>query len=115
MVKSQATRSRSQNRKIARDLLALRLDELANGSQSRTAVVGEYKKKRADSAAKKARRKYRKLAEEKEKEAALKRNEGEEGEEGEGDVEEEADGGERPEEGRRVEATETNDTHTPQR
>lgn len=63
VVKSQATRSRSQNRKIARDLLALRLDELANGAQSRTAIVGGVKKKRSDSAAKKSRRKYRKLAE----------------------------------------------------
>lgn len=68
VVKSQATRSRSQNRKIARDLLAARLDELYNGAQSRTAIVGETKRKRAASAAKKSRRKYRKLAEEKEKE-----------------------------------------------
>lgn len=117
MVKSQATRSRSQNRKIARDLLALRLDELANGSQSRTAVVGEYKKKRADSAAKKARRKYRKLAEEKEKEAALKnKGEGEE-EEMEEWVERREVEEDKVEVGREraVEATETNDTHIPQR
>ncbi|KAK4127738.1 hypothetical protein N657DRAFT_641762 [Parathielavia appendiculata] len=64
VVKSQATRSRTQNRKIARDLLALKLDELANGPQSRAAIVSDVKKKRADSRAKKARRKYRKLAEE---------------------------------------------------
>ncbi|KAH6626987.1 RF-1 domain-containing protein [Chaetomium sp. MPI-SDFR-AT-0129] len=63
VVKSQATRSRSQNRKIARDLLALRLDELARGPQSRAAAVSDLKKKRADSKSKKARRKYRKLAE----------------------------------------------------
>jgi len=63
-VKSQATRSREQNRKIARELLAAKLDILANGDQSRTAIVGSVKKKRADSAAKKARRKYRKLEEE---------------------------------------------------
>ncbi|KAK3296910.1 RF-1 domain-containing protein, partial [Chaetomium fimeti] len=62
VVKSQATRSRTQNRKIARDLLALKLDELANGAQSRTAIVGDTKKKRAASKAKKSRRKYRKLA-----------------------------------------------------
>lgn len=65
VVKSQATRSREQNRKIARELLAAKLDILANGEQSRTAIVGSVKKKRADSAAKKARRKYRRLEEEK--------------------------------------------------
>jgi protein subunit release factor B len=65
VIKSQATRSRSQNRKIARDLLAAKLDELYNGAQSRSAIVSEVKKKRAASAAKKSRRKYRKLAEEK--------------------------------------------------
>ncbi|KAK0664464.1 putative peptide chain release factor [Cercophora samala] len=71
VIKCQATRSRSQNRKIARDILAERLDELYNGAQSRVAVVGSVKKKRADSAAKKARRKHRKLAEEKAKAAGL--------------------------------------------
>lgn len=65
MIKCQATRSREQNRKTARDLLAARLDELYNGEQSRTAIVGTVKKKRADSAAKKSRRKYKKLEEEK--------------------------------------------------
>ena len=65
VVKCQATRSREQNRKIARDLLAARLDELYNGDQSRNAIVGTTKKKRSDSAAKKSRRKYRKLEEEK--------------------------------------------------
>lgn len=63
VVKSQATRSRSQNRKHARELLAQRLDDLLNGDQSRSAVVGEVKRKKAASAAKKSRRKYRKLDE----------------------------------------------------
>ncbi|KAH6840835.1 RF-1 domain-containing protein [Chaetomium sp. MPI-CAGE-AT-0009] len=76
VVKSQATRSRTQNRKIARDLLALKLDELANGAQSRTAIVGDVKKKRAASKNKKSRRKYRKLA----------------GAEGEGEVEVDVEG-----------------------
>ena len=67
VVKSQATRSREQNRKIARDLLAARLDEMVNGDQSRTAIVGSVKKQRSDSAAKKSRRKYKKLEEEKQK------------------------------------------------
>ncbi|KAB5575711.1 RF-1 domain-containing protein [Coniochaeta sp. 2T2.1] len=76
VVKSQATRSREQNRKIARELLAAKLDVMANGEQSRTIIVGNYKKKRADSAAKKARRKYRKLEEEK---GGAKEGDGEEG------------------------------------
>ncbi|KAJ4302247.1 hypothetical protein N0V88_002384 [Collariella sp. IMI 366227] len=79
VVKSQATRSRTQNRKIARDLLALKLDEMANGAQSRKAIVGDVKKKRADSKAKKSRRKYRKLAEE----GGASGEEGKVGEEGE--------------------------------
>ncbi|RFU76698.1 peptidyl-trna hydrolase domain-containing [Trichoderma arundinaceum] len=65
VVKSQATRSRSQNRKLAREILAQRVDEFTNGDQSRSAVVGAIKKKKADSAAKKSRRKYRQLEEEK--------------------------------------------------
>lgn len=66
MVKSQATRSREQNRKIARELLAERLDVLDNGDKSRKLIVEGFKKKRADSSSKKSRRKYRKLDEEKE-------------------------------------------------
>ncbi|KAL7913804.1 RF-1 domain-containing protein [Trichoderma velutinum] len=65
VVKSQATRSRSQNRKLAREILAQRVDEFINGDQSRSAVVGAIKKKKADSAAKKSRRKYRLRDEEK--------------------------------------------------
>ncbi|CAK7210909.1 hypothetical protein SBRCBS47491_000938 [Sporothrix bragantina] len=68
VVKSQATRSRSQNRAIARGLLAARLDELWNGPASRTAVVAVAKQKKKANSTKKARRKYRKLEEEKEKE-----------------------------------------------
>ncbi|KAH7264121.1 hypothetical protein FSOLCH5_010362 [Fusarium solani] len=65
VVKSQATRSRDQNRKHARELLAQRVDEFHNGDQSRSAIVGKVKKKKADSASKKSRRKYKKLEEEK--------------------------------------------------
>ncbi|KAK4646518.1 hypothetical protein QC761_211210 [Podospora bellae-mahoneyi] len=83
VIKCQATRSRSQNRKIARDILAERLDELYNGSQSRVAIVGSVKKKRADSAAKKSRRKHRKLAEEKARAAGLTLPETKEVQEGE--------------------------------
>lgn len=64
VVKSQATRSRSQNRKIARGILAQKIDDFLNGDQSRSAIVGDIKRKKAASAAKKSKRKYRKLEEE---------------------------------------------------
>ncbi|KAI2643519.1 RF-1 domain-containing protein [Xylaria nigripes] len=64
VVKSQATRSRTQNRAIARQLLADKLDDIARGTDSRSAVVGEVKRKKKASSAKKSRRKYRKLEEE---------------------------------------------------
>ncbi|EMC96528.1 hypothetical protein BAUCODRAFT_47992, partial [Baudoinia panamericana UAMH 10762] len=66
VVKSQETRSRELNRKFARQLLAEKLDQLENGDQSRTAIkTGRARAKKA-SASKKARRKYKKLAEEQE-------------------------------------------------
>ncbi|KAK8100925.1 uncharacterized protein PG998_007670 [Apiospora kogelbergensis] len=61
VIKCQATRSRTQNRLIARQLLAERLDDLTKGDQSRSAIVGEAKRKKRASSAKKSRRKYRKL------------------------------------------------------
>ncbi|KAI0398069.1 RF-1 domain-containing protein [Xylariaceae sp. FL0594] len=63
VIKCQATRSRSQNRSIARQLLADKLDEMNRGDESRAAVVGEFKRKKRASSAKKSRRKYRKLEE----------------------------------------------------
>ncbi|KAG9236608.1 RF-1 domain-containing protein [Amylocarpus encephaloides] len=75
VVKVQATRSRTQNRKLARQMLADRLDDREMGEGSWRKVVGEVKKRKKASKGKKARRKYRKLGE------------GEfEGERGEGDV-----------------------------
>ncbi|KAF4449091.1 hypothetical protein F53441_7580 [Fusarium austroafricanum] len=71
VVKSQATRSRDQNRKHARELLAQRVDELRNGDRSRSAIAGQVKQKRAASASKKSRRKYKKLEEEKAAAAAV--------------------------------------------
>ncbi|KAK7421781.1 hypothetical protein QQX98_001996 [Neonectria punicea] len=65
VVKSQATRSRDQNRKNAREILAQRVDDLRNGDQSRAAIVGHVKQKKAASASKKSKRKYKKLEEEK--------------------------------------------------
>lgn len=61
VVKSQATRSRSQNRTIARRLLADKLEEADKGPQSRVAIKAEIKKKKKASSSKKARRKYRDL------------------------------------------------------
>ncbi|KAG6110843.1 hypothetical protein E4U13_005196 [Claviceps humidiphila] len=63
VVKSQATRSRDQNRKIAREILAQKVDDFRNGDQSRAAIVGEIKRKKIENARRKSRRKYRKLEE----------------------------------------------------
>ncbi|KAI1463677.1 RF-1 domain-containing protein [Daldinia caldariorum] len=75
VVKSQATRSRTQNRAIARQLLADKLDQLARGDESRAAVVGEFHRKKKASSAKKSRRKYRKLEKEKEEEKEKEKEE----------------------------------------
>ncbi|KAI1876443.1 hypothetical protein JX265_003969 [Neoarthrinium moseri] len=97
VVKCQATRSRTENRKIARQLLADKLDDLARGGESRSAVVGEAKRKKRASAAKKKRRKYRKLEGDGAAAATAAGEEGEEGEEGidlevESEIEEEVHG-----------------------
>ncbi|KAI4092522.1 MAG: hypothetical protein LQ339_007901 [Xanthoria mediterranea] len=59
VVKSQATRSRSQNRSIARRLLADKLEDAEKGPESRTALKSESHRKKKASKAKKARRKHR--------------------------------------------------------
>ncbi len=63
VLKVQATRSRSQNRKIAREMLAERVEEIEKGKDSRVAIVREVKRKRKSSAVKKSKRKYRALEE----------------------------------------------------
>ncbi len=63
VLKVQATRSRSQNRKIAREMLAERVEEMEKGKDSRVAIVREVKRKRKSSAVKKSKRKYRALEE----------------------------------------------------
>ncbi|KAL8943937.1 MAG: hypothetical protein Q9216_000749 [Gyalolechia sp. 2 TL-2023] len=63
VVKSQATRSRSQNRSIARRLLADKLEDAEKGPESRTALKVEAKRKKKASKMKKARRKHRSSAE----------------------------------------------------
>ncbi|PMD43359.1 hypothetical protein L207DRAFT_509884 [Hyaloscypha variabilis F] len=65
VLKVQATRSRTQNRKIARQMLADRVEQIEKGDQSRAAVVQEVKRKRKSSAVKKSKRKYRALEESK--------------------------------------------------
>ncbi|RYP85454.1 hypothetical protein DL770_005012 [Monosporascus sp. CRB-9-2] len=87
VVKAQATRSRSQNRTIARQLLADRLDDLARGGESRSAVVGDVRRRKKASSAKKSRRKYRRLAGERHEDEAEEGQEGQEDEEGEVEVE----------------------------
>ena len=66
VVKSQETRSRQQNRKLARQVLSEKLDEMEKGSESRTAIKTERARTKKASANKKSNRKYRKLAEDKE-------------------------------------------------
>ena len=58
VIKSQETRSRSQNRKIARRVLAEKLEFLEKGPESRTGLKAEAKKKKKANRAKKAKRKY---------------------------------------------------------
>ena len=65
MVKSQATRSRTQNRKIARIILGEKLEEMEKGEGSRVAIKAEIKRKKKASSSKKSKRKYRRLEGEK--------------------------------------------------
>ncbi|KAL5443342.1 hypothetical protein PMIN07_008911 [Paraphaeosphaeria minitans] len=66
VVKYQDTRSRSLNRKRARQILGERIEELELGEEARTRVKAREKSKKKGSADKKKRRKYRALAEGKE-------------------------------------------------
>lgn len=71
MVKSQATRSRTENRKIARRILAEKLEMIEKGDQSRTALKAEIAKKKKASKSKKSKRKYRAMDEAKQGESAV--------------------------------------------
>lgn len=68
VVKSQATRSRDQNRKYARQILAEKLDEMEHGADSRIAIKAERARTKKASALKKTKRKYKKLDQEKQAE-----------------------------------------------
>lgn len=63
VITCQATRSREQNRKRARELLAEKLDVLQNGILSRKGIVNAAKQKRAQRNDRKKRKKYRLLEE----------------------------------------------------
>jgi peptide chain release factor len=63
VVKSQATRSRSQNHKIAKQILAEKIEHIEKGDESRLAKKVEKKSAKRRSKEKKARRKYRALEE----------------------------------------------------
>ncbi|KAK1149855.1 hypothetical protein N8T08_003411 [Aspergillus melleus] len=71
VVKSQATRSRSQNEKIARSLLADRVEQLQSGDQSRISLKAEQARKKKASKVKKSRRKYRELENQQDPQGAL--------------------------------------------
>lgn len=58
VIKSQATRSREQNRKIARNILALKLEDIFKGNNSRAAKLREEATRKKASKTKKAKRKY---------------------------------------------------------
>lgn len=70
VVKCQETRSREQNRKLARQILGERLDEVEKGDESRTAIKTKRAQTKKASAAKKSRRKYKQLGDEKASPAA---------------------------------------------
>lgn len=67
VISCQATRSRDQNRKIARQILALKVDELKNGEKSWKSLKGERERIKKQRAKRKSKAKYRRLREEKEK------------------------------------------------
>ena len=59
IIKCQASRSQSQNRKVARQLLADKVEAVEKGSESRNALKAETKSRKKASKTKKARRKYK--------------------------------------------------------
>ncbi|KAK7741050.1 hypothetical protein SLS53_005115 [Cytospora paraplurivora] len=94
VVKCQDTRSREQNRKLAREHLAEKIDDLLNGENSRSAIVARIKARKKASAVKKSRRKHRGLGGEEDGDGA--------DEAGEDGVVEEEEAGERPEQAVKV-------------
>ncbi|KAE8405812.1 RF-1 domain-containing protein [Aspergillus pseudonomiae] len=79
VVKSQATRSRSQNEKIARQILADKVEQAEKGDQSRAAIKADRARKKKASKVKKSRRKYRELGKGQEEVQEQEDRDGEEG------------------------------------
>lgn len=80
VVTSQATRSREQNRKIARQILASKIEDMEKGVLSRNQIVIARKQMVKQRAKRKSKAKYAKLAEDKKKkEGDVKVEETEEG------------------------------------
>lgn len=71
VVKSQATRSKSQNYTIARRILAEKVELLQKGDESRVVKQAERAAKRKASADKKKRRKYKSLTDAQDDEAGI--------------------------------------------
>lgn len=65
VIKCQETRSREQNREYARRLLADRVEHAQNADESRVSIKAKEAARKRASKVKKAKRKYRKLDEEK--------------------------------------------------
>lgn len=67
VVTSQATRSREQNRKIAREILGMKLQHQEDPENSRIAALGKLKKQKAERRAKRSHKKYKAIDEERQK------------------------------------------------
>ncbi|KAI5804089.1 RF-1 domain-containing protein [Peziza echinospora] len=93
VVKCQSTRSRPQNRTIARRILAEKLEEMAVGPASRAATKRSEKSRKKRSREKKARRKYRELEGGRGRVVGLGEEGGEEGGNGDDGEEEDEDDG----------------------
>ncbi|GMM29922.1 Rso55 protein [Martiniozyma asiatica (nom. inval.)] len=63
VVTSQATRSREQNRKIAREIMAQKLENIEKGEDSRQSIVAAVKRAKRNRSDRKKRKKYRLLEE----------------------------------------------------
>lgn len=82
VVTSQATRSRDQNRKIAREILAAKIEEMEKGVTSRAQIVIARKQMLKARAKKKTKAKYKKLNSEKDENEKEKKDD----EDDDGDV-----------------------------
>jgi peptide chain release factor len=70
VIKCQETRSRDQNRQIARRLLADKVEHVRNADESRVTIKAKEAAKKRASKLKKSKRKYRKLDEARHEEAS---------------------------------------------